>query len=309
MGNFTSEHDQRPQQRAQPASSLAIASLVLGIGSYLCLGPLLSIPGIITGHMAMPRTRIGRSTHGGGGLAIAGLVLSYVNICLTLLVLLAMLPPTLSRVREAAMRATCQMHLKQLGLALRTFASASDGEIYPQLSSEPGRLMFDNDALARPVYPDFLPDLSVMVCPADDVPVFGPEDVDAALNDHSYFYLGYLVSDDKTVEAFAEVYRSYLSQGLPFEDSLKVPAGAGIAGGDTIPRLRKGVERYLITDLPASVEFARSRVPVLIERPEHHSPPGGNVLYMDGHVKFIPYPGEWPMTERTIGILESLDQM
>jgi len=30
---------------------------------------------------------------------------------------------------------------------------------------------------------------------------------------------------------------------------------------------------------------------------------------MGGNVKFIPYPGEWPMTERTIGILESLDRM
>jgi prepilin-type processing-associated H-X9-DG protein len=196
-----------------------------------------------------------------------------------------------------------------LGLALRTFANASDGEIYPQLSSEPGRLFFDNDALARPVYPDFLSDVSLMVCPADDALVFGSENVDVALDDHSYFYLGYLVNDDKTVESFAEAYRSYLAQGLPFEDSLKVPVGAGILGRDTIPRLREGVERYLITDLPASVAAARSRVQVLIERPEHHSPPGGNVLYMDGHVEFKPYPGEWPMTERTMSILESLDQM
>lgn len=292
-------------QHSPPTSRLAIASFLLGAFSYLCLGPLLSVPGIITGHMAMSQTRTDRGTHAGRRFAIAGLVLSYVNICLTLLILLTVVP----RAREAATRASCQNHLKELGNAIRTFAKASDGEIYPQLSSEPGRLMFDNNALARPVYPDFLSDLSLMVCPADDAAVFDTEIVDVALDDHSYFYLGYLVNDDKTVESFAAAYRSHLAQGLPFEDALEVLGGTGILERDTIPRLREGVERYLITDLPASTAAARSRIPVLIERPEHHSPPGGNVLYMDGHVEFKQYPGEWPMTEQTISILKSLDQM
>ena len=30
-----------------------------------------------------------------------------------------------------------------------------------------------------------------------------------------------------------------------------------------------------------------------------HVPGGGNMLYMDGHVEFIKYPGEFPLTEQT----------
>jgi prepilin-type processing-associated H-X9-DG protein len=29
----------------------------------------------------------------------------------------------------------------------------------------------------------------------------------------------------------------------------------------------------------------------------NHVPGGGNVLYMDGHVSFIRYPGEYPISE------------
>ena len=52
----------------------------------------------------------------------------------------------------------------------------------------------------------------------------------------------------------------------------------------------------------------KSKMPIMIERPNHHVPPGGNVLYIYGHVEFIPYPGKWPMTETTIGTLESLER-
>jgi len=38
-------------------------------------------------------------------------------------------------------------------------------------------------------------------------------------------------------------------------------------------------------------------------------PAGGNVLFMDGHVEFMRYPGKWPMTEETVEILESLDAL
>ncbi len=45
----------------------------------------------------------------------------------------------------------------------------------------------------------------------------------------------------------------------------------------------------------------------MIERLDNHIPGGGSVLYIDGHVEFVRYPGEWPVTEESIGILESFD--
>ena len=50
-------------------------------------------------------------------------------------------------------------------------------------------------------------------------------------------------------------------------------------------------------------------IPVIIERPGHHKDPlGGNVLYADGHVEYIEYPGKYPMTEAVISALESFDE-
>ena len=49
-------------------------------------------------------------------------------------------------------------------------------------------------------------------------------------------------------------------------------------------------------------------IPVIIERPGLQKG-GSNVLFLDGHVEFIAYPGKWPMTEKFIKALESLDEL
>lgn len=75
----------------------------------------------------------------------------------------------------------------------------------------------------------------------------------------------------------------------------------------TVYRLREGIERFFITDInnPAASAQAQSEIPVMsdfIGQPGgdgqqfNHIPGGGNVLYMDGHVSFIRYPGEWPIS-------------
>ncbi len=50
-----------------------------------------------------------------------------------------------------------------------------------------------------------------------------------------------------------------------------------------------------------------STTPVLIERVDHYAPSGGHVLYLDGHVEFHRYPGEWPMTETAVAALQAMD--
>jgi prepilin-type N-terminal cleavage/methylation domain-containing protein/prepilin-type processing-associated H-X9-DG protein len=74
-------------------------------------------------------------------------------------------------------------------------------------------------------------------------------------------------------------------------------AGHGNGGGNTIYRLREGIERFLITDInnPAASAKAQSDVYVMFDvvsnNPEayNHIPGGSNVLYLDGHVEFIRY--------------------
>jgi len=77
-------------------------------------------------------------------------------------------------------------------------------------------------------------------------------------------------------------------------------AGYGNGGGNTVYRLREGIERFLITDInnPAASNNAQSSVWIMLDTFSaggaagdlfNHIPGGCNVLYMDGHVEFIRY--------------------
>jgi prepilin-type N-terminal cleavage/methylation domain-containing protein/prepilin-type processing-associated H-X9-DG protein len=76
----------------------------------------------------------------------------------------------------------------------------------------------------------------------------------------------------------------------------------GNGNGNTVYRLREGVERFLITDInnPAGTAMAQSQVFIMFDTLStsveyfNHIPGGCNVLYMDGHVEFQRYPGAAP---------------
>ena len=72
-----------PYAYAPPTNSLAIASLVAGILSWLLCPFLGAALAVIFGHVA--RGQIKTSGEAGGGMAIAGLVLGYANLGLTVL--------------------------------------------------------------------------------------------------------------------------------------------------------------------------------------------------------------------------------
>ncbi len=74
----------------------------------------------------------------------------------------------------------------------------------------------------------------------------------------------------------------------------------------SIWRLREGVERFMITDIdnPASSAMAQSDIPIMWDESFNiqdedwyfnHVPGGANVLYMDGHVTFVRFPGKFPL--------------
>lgn len=88
----------------------------------------------------------------------------------------------------------------------------------------------------------------------------------------------------------------------------------GNGGGDTVYRLREGIERFLITDInnPAASATAQSTVWIMFDliatRAEYfnHVPGGSNVLYMDGHVEFIRYPGRQPVGEMVANCISTM---
>jgi prepilin-type N-terminal cleavage/methylation domain-containing protein/prepilin-type processing-associated H-X9-DG protein len=76
-------------------------------------------------------------------------------------------------------------------------------------------------------------------------------------------------------------------------------SGPGNGGGQTIYRLREGIERFLITDInnPAASAQAQSTVWIMLDQLAatgateffNHIPGGCNVLYLDGHVDYLRY--------------------
>jgi len=86
-------------------------------------------------------------------------------------ILAAILLPALARARESARRASCQNNLKQMGLMFKMYANEAKGEMFP-----PNHYADDDDCQGvtldfmwqgSTVYPEYLTDLGVNVCPSD----------------------------------------------------------------------------------------------------------------------------------------------
>ncbi len=94
-----------------------------------------------------------------------------------------------------------------------------------------------------------------------------------------------------------------------------VSEGNGNGGGTTVYRIREGIERFLITDInnPAASAKAQSDIFLLWDNVStviskfNHVPGGCNVLYMDGHVTFVKYPGKAPIDPLTAGFMHLFD--
>ena len=240
-------------------------------------------------------------------------------------ILAAILLPALARARESARRASCQNNLKQIGLVFKMYCNEAKGQMFPQQHTwtclqeyNPWRLMVEGSQ----VFPEYLTDPNVLICPssvggADAVERFDEGNGDTwftewegsydakvqpcEITSGPYQYSGWAFSKEMKLRpgpntntdailAFMQEDHDHKNSDMPFPDP-----PADYAGGDTIYRLREGIERFLITDInnPAASARAQSEIAVMYDGmcgdfPEHfaHWPSGGNVLYMDGHVEW-----------------------
>jgi prepilin-type N-terminal cleavage/methylation domain-containing protein/prepilin-type processing-associated H-X9-DG protein len=78
-------------------------------------------------------------------------------------ILAAILLPALARARESARRASCANNLKQMGIVLKMYANESKGQKFPPKTPE----LFCFFALVASMYPEYLTDLNVLICPSD----------------------------------------------------------------------------------------------------------------------------------------------
>jgi prepilin-type N-terminal cleavage/methylation domain-containing protein/prepilin-type processing-associated H-X9-DG protein len=89
--------------------------------------------------------------------------------------------------------------------------------------------------------------------------------------------------------------------------------GTGFGGGESVMRLREGIERFAITDInnPAASALAQSEMVIMFDTFGNteasnmtagsvifnHIPGGSNVLYMDGHSTFLRYNSAFPIID------------
>ena len=182
------------------------------------------------------------------------------------------------------------------------------------------------------IYPEYISDANVMLCPSDST-ARGKfeggrwnnlEDPTQPLNpcafdDLSYIYIGWatsaalVVADESNqnppVPGYGDINPGFLGFYGSAPEDVGVVAFADedfsyTTSDQTLYRLREGIERFFITDInnPAGSTQAQSDISIIYDQLStdvaefNHIPGGSNVLYMDGHVAFIRYPGEWPIT-------------
>ena len=198
-----------------------------------------------------------------------------------------------------------------LGMEMQRWAEAHETYL-PPLDPEPGRLMFADDTL---YYPDYEPVAWFWTYPGDQPnPAARPgEDArrHAAIDDHSYFYLGYLVCDSAQAKAFARAYADRAAEGGAFDTDLIVPQGQGNFGTGRIHRLRTNLAPIAPKDLDETQRAVLlSKIPIIVQRPKKTClGEGGIVLYLDNHVEYLPYPGPFPMTPECIDALKQIDRL
>lgn len=278
-------------------------------------------------------------------------------------ILAAILLPALARAREAARRASCANNLKQFGIVLKMYSGESKGELYPSLlkfssyeaPAEGVKNWVGNCVNPNPpnpigsglpliiqgtldwpvVYPEYLADLNVNVCPSDsggggivesgewreDINSDGQGDPDGpldacAVTSESYAYIPWAIDasdvdpagNSQTVqEFFVGALQIFVARHTEGPDAYDQDVEAdGDTVTRTIHRTREGIERFFITDInnPGASAKAQSEVVLMFDlvttrvQDFNHIPGGANVLYLDGHVDFIKYPGEFPCSEQ-----------
>ncbi|MBI2421252.1 MAG: prepilin-type N-terminal cleavage/methylation domain-containing protein [Candidatus Hydrogenedentes bacterium] len=260
-------------------------------------------------------------------------------------ILASMLLPALARARESARRISCNNNLRQLGIVFAMYSN-EHSERFPSLQRFIGSgcdvkntsvLFFDGLS----IYPEYLSESRVLACPSGAIAIDevklgrwnrpdgrGGSREDGSTNPClfdplSYFYVGWILKSDwiaelGTRDASAQFMQSF--RGILESPDVSLLDKTWVYTDDfdrmhDVYRIKNGIERFFITDInnPSASSTSQSRIAVMADRIDmdpagyNHIPGGGNVLYMDGHVEFIKYPGEFPISRAWAGLVHEMN--
>jgi len=161
-------------------------------------------------------------------------------------------------------------------------------------------------------------DYSIIFCPSDPdagevkavierLIELGFAEIAEQMRDYSYMCLGWAMQEDDDWGVWKKTSKdaSNSDKILPMTF---VTSDIDHAEGH-LYRLREGIERFFITDInnPGASALAQSTLVVIWDiiastaggagNQFNHVPGGMNILYMDGHVSFARYPGDFPCDE------------
>ena len=222
-------------------------------------------------------------------------------------VLAAILLPALARAREAARRASCANNLKQVGLSMKMYASEANGALFPSIKQKrfdpatnacvpnggPKGAEFFFDAGL--MYPEYLSDLNVLVCPSDadadkvsqglwnkDGDITQPYEL-CRVGSLSYIYISWcfrgaqdyiLQGHDENekpssvgtnistnfVMKLAQTLMAVLTDTSVYDQDINYTHEN--YGPLTAYRIKEGIERFMVTDInnPAATSMAQSQL-------------------------------------------------
>ena len=192
--------------------------------------------------------------------------------------------------------------LKWMGIVFKMYANESEGEVFPPLAPYEDVWMLDLASLV----PEHSGDMNLLVNPShperDEFWALIEGGRDQWESDwegltrtaaRHYTYLGWDVRDAAQLAALADVRRRY---GVSVLQDFKGPTGP-------VRRLRE--QRPI--EAPPHTIWLGSEIPVMFDtiyvRRDPEGPLGRNVLYLDGHVEFIPKGVRFPATTEVDKIL------
>ena len=191
-------------------------------------------------------------------------LIEFLTVIVIIGLILALLFPVISRIRAKGYITACASNMRQIGFALQIYAEEHNGK-YP-----PGHLKkgkdFNKDDLS-PLFPGYIDDLNVFMCPAAKVRV--PKDQWVSKEEH--------LTRSRTNDEIGIDYE-YRGRQEPYDEALEWGEMPSWKRADEAP-----TTYVLIYD-----NDNRGPDPQAIDPEDNHGAAGGNKLFSDGSVRWYP---------------------